>query len=51
MSDRERETDDSAVDPPVDQPGGDDAMSLDAPSDQEAAVDPPVDQPGGKRPE
>lgn len=47
MSERENDNPDSAVDPPVDQPGGEGAMRTEAPSEPEAAVDPPVNQPGG----
>ena len=50
MSERENDNQDSAVDPPVDQPGG--QVRTEGPSDAEAAaVDPPVDQPGGGRTE
>jgi hypothetical protein len=48
MSEKEKNTEDAAVEPPVDQPGGgDSALSLEDRSDLEAAVDEPVNQPGG----
>ena len=46
MSDQEREEEEpEAVDPPVNQPGGN--ISLNGTEDEAAAVDPPVNQPGG----
>ena len=47
MSDEEKEQEPEAVDPPVNQPGGN--MSLNGTEDEAATVDPPVNQPGGEQ--
>jgi hypothetical protein len=51
MSDRENDLLDEAeaVDPPDNQPGGNNAIRVDAPNELAAPVDPPENQPGGGR--
>ena len=50
MSDRENDMTDAAVDPPENQPGGQEAMNLESPAEEaNRAVDPPENQPGGGR--